>query len=167
MQRLLKSRSLCLQFGMALLVLICTSQVSAWSTNQKAFHGQAARKQPATMYTPPSPPASQNQQPITAQKMLKNPGTPRVMESSRKSKSKLSQSVLASCDTLPSFPTAHGLLSPETVMRLEELTSRGHRSEALVGFLKNYRKHGPLSCIPMLSDPDVLPHLTEAMRDIA
>lgn len=83
----------------------------------------------------------------------------------RQESMKLSNSVLASCDTLPSFPTAHGLLSPETVMRLDENCE--HKSDALRNFLDTYRRKGPLSCLPMLSDPDVLPHLTKAMRDIA
>jgi hypothetical protein len=99
--------------------------------------------------------------------MLKNPGSPRVLETTRKTSVKLSNSVLASCDTLPAFPTAHGILSPETVMRMERQTSQGYRSDALESFLDSYNKFGPLSCLPMLSDPDVLPHLTEAMRDIA
>jgi len=120
------------------------------------------------MYMPPSGPVSQPPS-FTAQKMLHNKNT--VITPARpqqaSSKVQLSNSVLASCDTLPSFPTAHGLLSPETVMRLEELTPTNRRSEALRGFLDTYRRHGPLSCLPMLSDPDVLPHLTEAMRDIA
>lgn len=79
----------------------------------------------------------------------------------------LSQSVLAGCDTLPSFPTAHGLLSPETVMLMEKRTSHTQRSSELSKFLTTYRRNGPMSCLPMLSDPSVLPHLTEALRDIA
>jgi hypothetical protein len=74
---------------------------------------------------------------------------------------------LASCDTLPSFPTAHGLLSPETVMRLEQKRSKQQSSRALDSFLDTYRNYGPLSCLPFLSDLDVLPYLTEAMRDMA
>jgi hypothetical protein len=85
----------------------------------------------------------------------------------RQGTTKLSQSVLARCDTLPSFPTAHGLLSPETVMLMETRTSRTQRSSELSRFLTTYRRHGPMSCLPMLSDPSVLPHLTEALRDIA
>jgi hypothetical protein len=104
---------------------------------------------------------------FVAQKLLMNPGNPRVGDPIRQHAMTLSNSVLASCDTLPSFSTAHGLLSPETVMRLEEITKEGYRSEALDSFLDTYRQKGPLSCLPMLSDPDVLPHLTEAMRDIA
>jgi hypothetical protein len=109
--------------------------------------------------TPPNPSATISS---TSQSMLRNSFTPRVKN---ESKSKLSHSVLASCDTLPSFRTAHGLLSPETVMRLEEQIEV--HNEAVSNFLRTYRKHGPLSCVPMLSDPDVLPHLTRAMRHIA
>lgn len=96
--------------------------------------------------------------------MLRNPSNPHV--TNKKSTSKLSHSVLADCDTLPSFPTAHGLLSPETVMRLEDLSDSSHGSDALVTFLDQYRRGGPLSCLHMLSDPEILPHLTKAMRDI-
>jgi len=80
----------------------------------------------------------------------------------------LSHSVLHESDTLPSFPTAHGLLSPETVMRMEEMVEmNGHTSSAAVKqFLTRYRRNGPMSCLSMLSDPQVLPHLTKAMRDI-
>jgi hypothetical protein len=149
-------------FLAALFLLFFFSGTSAWSTNQKVFRSSTPQRRKKDPTTPTaSKPAH-----ITAQNMLKNPGTPRVNEAPRKSRTKLSNSVLASCDTLPSFPTAHGLLSPETVMRMEELTDDGNRSPAVLSFLKTYRKEGPLSCLPMLSDPDVLPHLTEAMRDI-
>lgn len=40
------------------------------------------------------------------------------------------------------------------------------RSEALKQFLDRYRRKGPMSCLPMLSDPDILPHLTMAMRNV-
>ena len=79
----------------------------------------------------------------------------------------LSNSVLSSSDTLPSFPTAHGLLSPETVMRMDVMTStKGIRDKALDMFLDTYKKEGPMACLPMLSDENVLPRLTEAMRDV-
>lgn len=79
----------------------------------------------------------------------------------------LSNSVLSSSDTLPAFPTAHGLLSPETVMRMDIMTSNnGSRDKALDMFLDTYKKKGPMACLPMLSDENVLPRLTEAMRDI-
>jgi len=78
----------------------------------------------------------------------------------------MSQSVLATCDTLPGISTAHGLLSPEVVMRIadnHDLDQDG----ALFRFLKTYKSRGPMACLPMLGDPNVLPELTKAMRDIA
>jgi hypothetical protein len=78
---------------------------------------------------------------------------------------KLSPSVLSSCDILPEFQTAHGLLSPETVMKLEKSRSIKN-SPALKKFLNKYRRDGPMSCLCMLSDPEILPHLTSAMRDL-
>jgi hypothetical protein len=78
----------------------------------------------------------------------------------------MSQSVLATCDTLPGASTAHGLLSPEVVMRIadnHDLDQDG----ALYLFLKTYKSRGPMACLPMLGDPNVLPELTRAMRDIA
>eukprot|EP00529_Nitzschia_sp_RCC80_P033016 CAMPEP_0113462388 /NCGR_PEP_ID=MMETSP0014_2-20120614/12062_1 /TAXON_ID=2857 /ORGANISM="Nitzschia sp." /LENGTH=138 /DNA_ID=CAMNT_0000354241 /DNA_START=169 /DNA_END=585 /DNA_ORIENTATION=+ /assembly_acc=CAM_ASM_000159 len=61
---------------------------------------------------------------------------------------------------------AHGILSPETVARMDEMTAGGASNEAVRDFLRTYRRQGPMSCLEMLSDPDVLPHLTKAMRDI-
>jgi hypothetical protein len=78
---------------------------------------------------------------------------------------KFSRSILNPTDTLPSFSTAHGLLSPETVMRMDFMT-QGSRSEPLEYFFQHYRRNGPMACLPFLSDMSVLPHLTEAMRDI-
>ena len=81
----------------------------------------------------------------------------------------MSASVLADSDVLPSFHTAHGLLSPEVVMRIADNAS-GHEMELdgpLHRFLKTYRRRGPMACLPLLSDPTVLPELTRAMRDIA
>jgi len=102
----------------------------------------------------------------SAQKMLK--GDVHIAEGRRRQRrqgsTQLSQSVLASCDTLPSFQTAHGILSPETVSRMDQLASKDDL--AVQGFLQTYRTQGPMSCLPMLSDPDVLPHLTRAMRDV-
>jgi hypothetical protein len=146
---------------LAVALICCTQTGSAWSPQQKAFR----RHHSSTMYMPPSSPTTQTPS-LIAQQMLKNPGNPRIKQDPRPNHVQLSNSVLASCDTLPSFPTAHGLLSPETVMRLEESIAGEVRSKALQDFLKTYRRHGPLSCLPMLSDPDVLPHLTQAMREI-
>jgi hypothetical protein len=131
------------------------------------------------MYVPPQQ-NSQNTAKV-AQKMIPNPDSiapvVRVGERNKKSEAsnqkrrfstELSNSILSEGDTLPAFPTAHGLLSPETVMRMEEMVDdEAHASEALLRFLKQYRRNGPMSCLSMLSDPDVLPHLTKAMRDIA
>jgi hypothetical protein len=175
-------------FALCICLLVSLIQVSAWSTGSqnepfvRAGSMTSHRKQPATtsIYAPiSSTSTSTSTSPIaaafscktkpsnTAQKMLKDT-TAFSSSSSRAaaSKIKLSHSVLASCDyPLPSCPTAHGILSPETVMRMDEVT-RHHRSEALVNFLETYRRDGPMSCLPMLSDPQVLPHLTNAMRDI-
>jgi hypothetical protein len=87
----------------------------------------------------------------------------------RKSSSALpamSQSVLAESDTLPSFSTAHGLLSPEVVMRIADSNDL-EMNGALHRFLKTYKSRGPMACLDMLSDPEVLPVLTRAMRDVA
>jgi hypothetical protein len=70
--------------------------------------------------------------------------------------------------TMPSSNTAHGILSPETVSRMDENTlANGRSNPAVEEFLSRYRRTGPMSCLEMLSDPEVLPHLTQAMRDIA
>jgi hypothetical protein len=157
----------------SLLLALMGGRAEAWTSNEKAFrlprNHKTGRQQPGgttTMYMPSSTPSSQPPM-FVAQKMLMNPGNPRVGDPLRQHAMMLSNSVLASCDTLPSFSTAHGLLSPETVMRLEEVITEGHRSDALNRFLDTYRRKGPLACLPMLSEPDVLPHLTAALRDIA
>ena len=111
-----------------------------------------------TMYMPPSSPTTQTP-PMVAQSMA---GT----ELETGSSMRLSRSVLASCNTLPSFQTAHGILSPETVLRMDEMTGGGHGNPTVTKFLSTYRRKGPMSCLEMLSDPEVLPHLTKAMRDV-
>lgn len=117
----------------------------------------------------------------------------------------LSHSILSDSDALPYFPMAHGLLSPETVLRMEqrivEQQQKQQQEQAVpraagssrqrqrhlqqdkgknVGegqrgysqchklnmFLEQYRREGPMACLPFLSDKDVLPGLTEAMRDV-
>lgn len=102
---------------------------------------------------------------MVAQRILKAP----TAHTGRKSiRPKMSNSVLAAKDTLPCFPTAHGLLSPEIVQRMDDMTAAAKsRSAPLESFLDTYRKDGPMACLPMLSDPCILPKLTEAMRDIA
>mmetsp|Transcript_6294 Transcript_6294/g.9262 ORF Transcript_6294/g.9262 Transcript_6294/m.9262 type:complete len:158 (+) Transcript_6294:335-808(+) len=108
-----------------------------------------------------------SQSPTPPRKSISNPGSSsRTSDFRKTSPLSLSPSVLSSCDTLPSFQTAHGLLSPETVMRLDKMTAKGGRSKALDLFLTTYRRKGPMSCLEMLSDPDILPDLTSAMRDL-
>merc|ERR1711907_188068 len=74
-----------------------------------------------------------------------------------------------SSSTGGSFPgSAHGMLSPEMVERMDEnIANSGSSNPAVENFLRTYRLKGPMSCLEMLSDPEVLPHLTRAMRDIA
>lgn len=142
------------------LLVVCGSDVEAWSTNQKALRTSSpSRRQKAIRKGPSS------KIPLTSQNMMPNPVTPRINMSPRQTRVRLSHSVLASCDTLPKFPTAHGMLSTEIVGRMEQLNCPESRSPALDFFLKSYRKEGPMSCLPMLSDPQILPYLTEAMRD--
>ena len=149
-----------------LFLLVVVQAAAAWSTKANGPRRRSrVQRPPVTMYVPANTPTTETPS-ITAQKMLKIPGTPGLSNSPRKSTVKLSQSVLASCDTLPSFRTAHGILSPETVQRMEEIVDEEDRSEALKQFLDRYRRQGPMSCLPMLSDPDILPHLTMAMRNV-
>ena len=113
------------------------------------------------MYLPPE--TSTQTPPMVAQRILKAPSAHTGRKSIRPT---MSNSVLAASDTLPCFPTAHGLLSPEIVQRMDEMTASS-RSAPLVRFLDTYRNDGPMACLPMLADPGVLPKLTEAMRDLA
>mmetsp|Transcript_26810 Transcript_26810/g.30473 ORF Transcript_26810/g.30473 Transcript_26810/m.30473 type:complete len:136 (+) Transcript_26810:155-562(+) len=73
----------------------------------------------------------------------------------------------AAASSSPLPPAAHGILSPEIVSRMDENTANGRSNAAVDEFLQTYRRKGPMSCLEMLSDPEVLPHLTQAMRDIA
>lgn len=130
-------------------------------------HRREASSCTALMYAPSNHPTTKTG-PMVAQAFYssyttnRNPTKPRNHQNG----APLSNSVLSSSDTLPSFPTAHGLLSPETVMRMEIMNSEATRSEAVDNFLRTYRRDGPMACLPMLSDPTVLPILTQAMRDI-
>eukprot|EP00980_Cylindrotheca_fusiformis_P006672 scaffold1391_cov123-Cylindrotheca_fusiformis.AAC.10 len=123
--------------------------------------GETSRKSDSR-FMPASPPPSSQADSTTCQNMLRSFGA----EQERLTNTRLSNSVLASCDTLPSFKTAHGILSPETVSRMDEITDGGDGNPAVTKFLSVYRRNGPMSCLEMLSDPEVLPHLTRAMRDI-
>ncbi len=66
------------------------------------------------------------------------------------------------------MPTvAHGLLCPETIHKMEQAMTRGRTNSAVKSFLDRYHKLGPMSCMELLSDPEILPHLTNTMRDLA
>ena len=66
------------------------------------------------------------------------------------------------------MPTvAHGLLCPETIHKMEHAMARGRSNSAVRVFLDRYHKLGPMSCMELLSDPEILPHLTSTMRDLA
>lgn len=178
------SRTIFISTLLALALVAPIVVVDAWSPQQKIFGSprtirrKSSAPVPSSLTNPVQSSQTSSSSPSTSRTMLQYTSNnykvknPIVQQKSneRSTKTKLSNSVLASCDTLPSFRTAHGLLSPETVMRLEAMRSsspRNNKNQALSTFLHTYRTHGPLSCVPMLSDPDVLPHLTLAMRDIA
>mmetsp|Transcript_12058 Transcript_12058/g.14012 ORF Transcript_12058/g.14012 Transcript_12058/m.14012 type:complete len:234 (-) Transcript_12058:385-1086(-) len=143
------------------------NHVQSFADERYNPHSQA-RACTALMYAPSNHPTTKTA-PMVAQAFYssyttnRNPAKPRNQQIYGGA---LSNSVLSSSDTLPAFPTAHGLLSPETVMRMEVMTSSATRDEAVDYFLRTYRKDGPMACLPMLSDPKILPRLTEAMRDI-
>jgi hypothetical protein len=68
-------------------------------------------------------------------------------------------------ESVPSFRMPKGLLSPQTVMRMEAWSSADDASESVLRFLDTYRSRGPMACLSYLSDPEVLPELTRAMRE--
>lgn len=78
----------------------------------------------------------------------------------------MSDSILAEGDAPPSFSMAHGILSPAVVTRIADSNDL-EEGGALHRFLKTYKRKGPMACLPMLSDPCILPELTKAMREIA
>lgn len=61
----------------------------------------------------------------------------------------------------------HGILCPETVGKMETATHGGRNNRAVKAFLDRYHKQGPMSCMELLSDPEILPHLTTAMRHLS
>jgi len=145
---------------------------SNWSSNNlktsAAFSSGSRRwssRSNLVMYLPPSP-MSQTQE-MVAKSILSDPRvqTSTFKQPNNRSTSLLSESVLASSDVLPSFRAAHGLLHPHTVLMLEEATV-SDRSPAVSYFLETYRKFGPMACLPILSDSQVLPELTKALRGI-
>eukprot|EP00571_Detonula_confervacea_P013881 CAMPEP_0172301038 /NCGR_PEP_ID=MMETSP1058-20130122/3014_1 /TAXON_ID=83371 /ORGANISM="Detonula confervacea, Strain CCMP 353" /LENGTH=145 /DNA_ID=CAMNT_0013011027 /DNA_START=245 /DNA_END=682 /DNA_ORIENTATION=- len=138
------------------------------------IHKRRENGSAVTLYLFPTPPSisaanhGQQRSPRRSPSSPVRPGAPRTAAGSKTSLPAMSDSVLAASDTLPSFHTAHGLLSPEVVMRIAD--THGDELEQgapLHKFLKTYKSHGPMACLPMLSDPCVLPELTRAMREIA
>jgi len=126
--------------------------------------------------TPPSISAANHRRPRSGSESSSSSIPPSSTSTSRSTKTKesstalpfMSSSVLSPSDTLPSFHTAHGMLSPEVVMRIAntydgDLTMNG----SLHNFLKTYKSKGPMACLGMLSDSEVLSELTRAMREIA
>eukprot|EP00536_Pseudo-nitzschia_multiseries_P007550 jgi/Psemu1/18197/gm1.18197_g len=61
---------------------------------------------------------------------------------------------------------AHGILCPETVAKMDELTQGGRNNRAVKAFLDRYKRYGPMSCMELLSDPEILPHLTNTLRGL-
>jgi hypothetical protein len=145
----------------------------AWS-NPSTFHTPGGRRkhvQPATI--PPCDTPVIRDPPLTSHNMLRETAFSGFIQNqehlaSRKKTIKFSHSKTSNTDSFSAIPVANGLLSPQIVMRLEELTRlRRHHNPALDSFLDSYYTKGPMSCVPMLSDPDVLPHLTMAMRYVS
>lgn len=159
--------------ALALLLLLNTAESFTVSFREqirpKAHANRVTSRKAMTMYTPPHTPTSITA-PMSAQKILTSPKSvsrekPIMMQ--RKKNLSLSPSVMSSSETLPCFSTPNGLLSPDTIAKLDQMTAAtGDRSKAIELFLDTYRQKGPMSCLHFLSDPNVLPHLTGAMRDL-
>lgn len=136
-------------------------------SNQKR-NGRRKRSSSALYYAPNQDTSKPSH--MASQAFYKHSQKPRTTtsSSSKLHATPLSNSVLSSSDTLPSFPTAHGLLSPETVMRMEDRMKHNNDASchAVNMFLDKYKSEGPMSCLSFLTDDEVLPRLTEAMRDI-
>jgi len=159
-----------------------SSKIHFTSVNRSNGRGNTHRRDngsAVTLYlfpTPPSISAANHRRPRSGSESSSPSIPPSSTSTSRSTKTKesstalpfMSSSVLSPSDTLPSFHTAHGMLSPEVVMRIAntydgDLTMNG----SLHNFLKTYKSKGPMACLGMLSDDEVLPELTRAMREIA
>ncbi len=139
------------------------------SPNHKSTGGRRDRSA-ATLYlfpTPPSVSAANHRSRGGGGGGGRNAKGPTKTPVASAASASMSDSVLSASDTLPSFRTAHGLLSPEVVMRMMDAHADDERaSPALMNFLELYGSRGPMACLPMLSDPSVLPELTRVMREI-
>lgn len=160
-----------------------SSKIHFTSVNRSTGRGNNIHREngsAVTLYlfpTPPSISAANHRRPRSGSESSSPVPPPSSTSTSRSTKTKessstalpfMSSSVLSPSDTLPSFHTAHGMLSPEVVMRIAntydgDLEVNG----SLHNFLKTYKSKGPMACLGMLSDDEVLPELTRAMREIA
>ena len=171
-----KSNSLCL-IAMLTAPVILSSDVSAafCSTSNSAAMAQAAgnmARLPQHLSNNKSSSGSRSflnmyapHQSISQTPALSSLHAARVMTAADRH-----ESSTASSDTLPQFKTSHGLLSPRTVLRLEQNYksvggSGDVMSDELSYFLDTYKEFGPMACLPMLSDARILPELTKAMRE--
>lgn len=143
----------------------CKIRHSPAAFNKASARGIHTRREdgsPVTLYLFPTPPSM-----LAANYPHKHQHHSRCRSRGRPNTSiPMSDSVLAESDILPSFKTAHGLLSPEIVTRIAD-TNDLELGGPLHTFLKTYKSNGPMACLPMLSDPCILPELTRAMREIA
>ena len=97
-------------------------------------------------------------------------GLQAMKDTSIMSESPASPKAMSHDGTLPQFRTANGLLSPQTVHKMKQTIMRNGGvvdNESIATFLETYERDGPMSCLSMLSDSNILPHLTKAMRDLA
>jgi hypothetical protein len=91
--------------------------------------------------------------------MLMNAGSNSSSHSSQGFQSNGDENCTGCC-----IPAAHGLICPETIANMAK---EARKNPVIQRFVETYHRYGPLACEDMLSDPDILPHLTKAMRDIA
>ena len=52
-------------------------------------------------------------------------------------------------------------------MRIADTYDGQREGSSIHKFLKLYKSKGPMACLSMLSDGEVLPELTEAMREVS
>ena len=165
-----------MRVAIAMLFCILSVSIEAYTTS-KDLRQFSRNKRQQKIWMPPSQQSNPPSPELITQNMLKTTGSTET-EKRRGSRTgwTLSQAAVNSMDTTfsprssssstSSSTLAHGILSPETVSRMDQITHGGHGNEAVRLFLQRYRRKGPMSCLEMLSDPEVLPHLTQAMRDI-
>ena len=159
-----------------------SSKIHFTSVNRSNGRGNIQHREngsAVTLYlfpTPPSISAANHRRPRSGSESSSSSIPPSSTSTSRSTNNKesstalpfMSSSVLSPSDTLPSFHTAHGMLSPEVVMRIANTYDGDLEvNSSLHNFLKTYKSKGPMACLGMLSDVEVLSELTRAMREIA